>query len=100
LSGSPSPGLGDLRGTSRALLGRLVQSTLELAGHLSGVLKPVDLGAAPFAVRKNGLDRAPVLALQAVNRVQTLLDQLQAAGLGLDSLQVAAKRARGIAQLE
>ncbi len=51
---------------------------------LLGVLEPVDLGSAALPVGEHRLDRSPVLARQAVDRVQALLDQLEAAGLGLD----------------
>ncbi len=41
-----------------------------------------------------------MLSLQAVERVQALLDRLQTAGLGLDPVQVGAQGARRIVQLD
>ncbi len=98
--GGLSPRLAELAGELRAALARLVDSALQLAGQSLGVLQPMDLSPAALPMGEHRLDRAPVLALQPVDHVQTLLHQLEATGLGLDSVEVGAQGARRVVELD
>ena len=73
---------------------RLREAPGELAGELVGVLEPGDLPATALGVGEHRLDRAAVLAAQAIDRVEPLLDRLEPARLGLDPLQVASAARR------
>ena len=61
-----------------------------LGGHL-GVGQPVALGPAALGVLEHRRHRAAVLALEPVVAVQALLDLVQALGIGVEALQVAAQ---------
>ncbi len=80
--------LGQLVGQLGAAARGLLQIALELSGPLLGALDPLDLAPAAIGMGEHGLDRAPVLALEAVDDVESLLDLLQAARLPLDPLGV------------
>ena len=56
-----------------------------------GVLEPLPVGAAALRVLEHGRDAAAVLSLQLVVLLQALLDLLEAPGLGLERLPVAAQ---------
>ena len=91
--------LSELGGQLRPLaLGR-GEALGELALELGGVLEALDLRAASLRVLEHGLDRAAVLALEAVDRGEALLDHLQPPRLRLDALQVGAQLAAEVGQL-
>ena len=73
---------------------------LELGGHLLGVLQPLDLGRQRCACASTASIAAAVLALQAVDQVEALLDRLKPRRLRLDRVGEPAKLARELAELE
>ena len=80
-------------GGGRPLGGRRGESALERRCDLGAVGEPLDLGAARLRMGENRLDRAAVLALEPLERVEPLRDPLEPPRLGLDPLQVAAQPA-------
>ncbi len=73
---------------------------LQPLGRLAGALDRVDLRAAVLGVSEHRLDRAAVLPLQPVDHVESLLDLLEPARLGLDAFGVAAQLARQLLQVD
>ena len=72
----------------------LGQRRLSLGAALLGALEPRDLLAAALGVGEHRLDAAAVLAQQAVERVEPLLDRQQPPRVGLDPLGVVAQARR------
>ena len=68
--------------------------------RLARPLDRLDLAPAVLGVGEHRLDRAAVLALQPVERVEPLLHLLEPAGLGLDALGVAAQLGGQLLQLD
>ena len=95
--GPPGAELGGERGAPHLALG---DPGPETGAHLLRVLEPRDLGAATLGVRGDELDRAAVLALQAVERGQPLLDLLEPARIGLDAVEVGAQLGGDVGDLE
>ena len=85
---------------ARSRLGRGLDPRPELARPALRVLKSLDLGAAMVGVVEHRVDRAAVLALQPVERVEPLLDRLEPARLRVDVLDVAAQVAGELVELE
>src|SRR5207302_4514587 len=65
-----------------------------------GALESLYLGPAALCVGEDRLDRAAVLALEAVQGLESLLDRDQPPRVGIDSLQVGAKLAGDVADLD